>query len=538
MTVETPKLQPVRQKQAKSFFGLFLLLLGCAAALLQTSVSALYLFRSAGDLNHAGLLRAAIISLAMLAIGSLLRTGSAAAKALVRGRGNIAVAVSRACRTVFYCSVITTFTSLSLWHHAAQSPPLNALWWGLTLLVNAAPLLAFVYFFRAPGIRAKFGNEFGHRVGEAGLEMICRDSAVVVLLMLVSLLSVLIIFSVPTIRTFGFSFITGSEWRPNAIDQPVRTADGHLVYDDDGNQVTREIPPMFGALPVIWGTSVSSVIALVFAVPLSLGASIFLVRIATKWLIVPVSFLIEFLAAIPSIAYGIWGLFVMCPFLSGTLSLPHSLAWLIRVPVVGSLFHQAQTLSQLYEGTRQPLVYFNGLEPWLNHLFTQTPGLHWLASPSGGVTGRDMLAGGLILGIMVVPIITAISRDVLRNVPRAQLEGTVALGATWWESSKEMLKYSRSGLFGAVMLGLARAAGETMAITMVIGNNPQIKTSLFAPAQTMSSLLANEFAEAGGDLQRSALTEVALILLLMSLLFNVVARYLVVGKQSRSAAGA
>jgi phosphate transport system permease protein len=137
---------------------------------------------------------------------------------------------------------------------------------------------------------------------------------------------------------------------------------------------------------------------------------------------------------------------------------------------------------------------------------------------------------------MILPIITAISRDVLKSVPRAQIEGTLALGATWWQSSKEMLLFSRSALFGAVMLGLARAAGETMAITMVIGNNNRINASIFAPAQTMSSLLANEFAEASTALHRSALAEVALILLLMSLLFNVTARWLVVGGSSRTAA--
>ena len=147
-----------------------------------------------------------------------------------------------------------------------------------------------------------------------------------------------------------------------------------------------------------------------------------------------------------------------------------------------------------------------------------------------------MLCGGLMLAIMILPIITAISRDVLRAVPRAQVEGTAALGATWWQSSKEMLKYSRSGLFGAVMLGLARAAGETMAVTMVIGNNPQIKPSPFMPAQTMSSLLATQFAEADSAEHRSALFEVALILLVMSLAFNIVARYLVVGKGARTSA--
>jgi phosphate transport system permease protein len=263
-------------------------------------------------------------------------------------------------------------------------------------------------------------------MGEAALRMVSGDAAVVVLLMLLSLISVLSIFSAPTIKAFGWHFIVGREWRANVLEEPVRDTQGKLTYDEDGNQVMREIPPVFGALPVIWGTIVSSIIALLFAVPLSFGAAIFLVRIASRWLVIPVSFLIEFLAAIPSIAYGIWGLFVMCPFLQR-------------------------------------------IEPTLNRLFTATPGLHWLASPTGGVTGRDMLAGGLILGVMVVPIITAISRDVLRSVPRAQLEGTVALGATWWESSKEMLKFSRTGLFGAVMLGLARAAGETMAIIVCPG---------------------------------------------------------------------
>ncbi|HEX2973923.1 MAG TPA: ABC transporter permease subunit, partial [Tepidisphaeraceae bacterium] len=152
------------------------------------------------------------------------------------------------------------------------------------------------------------------------------------------------------------------------------------------------------------------------------------------------------------------------------------------------------------------------------------------------MTGRDMLCGGLILAIMIIPIITAVSRDVLQAVPRSQIEGSLALGATWWQSSREMLRYSRSGLFGAVMLGLARAAGETMAITMVIGNSNQIVASPFAPAQTMSSLLANEFAEASSPLHRSALIEVALILLVMSLAFNVIARYLVVGTEARTAA--
>jgi len=324
------------------------------------------------------------------------------------------------------------------------------------------------------------------------LRFLTTGSAVVVITMLVAIVSVLTYASVPSIKAFGYRFLTTVDWRPNELERPKLDSNGNVVMED-GETVTETLPPAFGALAVIWGTAISSVIALVVAVPLSMGASIFLIRIAPNWLTGPVSFLIEFLAAIPSIAYGIWGLFVMCPFLQ------------------------------------------QHIEPALNSMFAKTPGLSWLSSP-GGLTGRDMLAGGMILGIMTIPIITAISRDVLRAVPRAQIEGTVALGATWWESSKEMLKFSRSALFGAIMLGLARAAGETMAITMVIGNNNQIKSSLFAPAQTMSSLLANEFAEASTDIHRSALAEVALILLLMSLIFNVVARYFVVGKSSRTTA--
>ena len=325
------------------------------------------------------------------------------------------------------------------------------------------------------------------------LRTLTTTAAVIVLLMLAGLVAVLMVSAWPSVKAYGVHFLVSQDWRPNELDKPKKGPDGKVIMED-GETVMETIAPSFGALPVIWGTVASSIIALVLAVPLSLGASVFLVRIAASWLVAPVSFLVEFLAAIPSIAYGIWGLFVMTPFLQ------------------------------------------QHVEPALNTAFVKIPGLGWLSSPNGGVTGRDLLAGGMILGIMIIPIITAISRDVLRNVPRAQIEGTVALGATWWQSSKEMLKYSRSGLFGAIMLGLARAAGETMAITMVIGNNNQIKLSPFAPAQTMSSLLANEFAEASTDLHRGALTEVALILLLMSLVFNIVARYLVVGKGSRTAA--
>jgi phosphate transport system permease protein len=342
---------------------------------------------------------------------------------------------------------------------------------------------------------------------DALLAASARASAVVVLIMLVALLSVLGYAAMPGIKTFGLHFLVGSDWRPNPVDQPKRGPDGKLMTDEDGNTITQTLPPSFGALPVIWGTTVSSMLSLVFAVPLSLGAALFLVRIAPKILIGPVSFLIEFLAAVPSIAYGIWGLFVLAPFLQAHVEpfLQHSLG---HLPGLGWMFHETVTIAG-----------------------------HVIIRPLP-LTGRDMFCGSTVLGIMILPIITAVSRDVLRAVPRAQIEGSVALGATWWQSCVEMLKYSRSGLFGAVMLGLARAAGETMAITMVIGNNNQIRLSPFAPAQTMSSLLANEFAEASTDLHVAALCEVALVLLVMSLIFNVVARYLVVGKESRLAAAA
>lgn len=340
---------------------------------------------------------------------------------------------------------------------------------------------------------------------DSGLLTLVRASGLIVILMLVSLFAVLGYAAVPSIKTFGAKFITSSEWRPNELDRPARDALGKVIVED-GETVMETIPPAFGALPVIYGTTVSSILALIVAVPLSLGASLFLVRVAPRLrLATPLSFLIEFLAAIPSLAYGIWGLFVLAPMLQ------------------------------------------NHVEPFFHRLLGGVRGFGWLFSETvniGGVpvardlplAGRDMFCGSLILAIMVLPIITAVSRDVLKAVPRTQLEGTIAMGATWWQSSWEMLRFGRSGLFGAVMLGLARVAGETMAVTMVIGNNNRISLSPFAPAQTMSSLLANEFAEANSGLHRSALLEVALILLVMSLLLNVIARYLVVGTGSRTAA--
>jgi phosphate transport system permease protein len=331
------------------------------------------------------------------------------------------------------------------------------------------------------------------------LGVLTRGAAIGILVMLVLLLGVLFKASLPAIERFGAGFLVGTEWRANALEQPRRDAAGKLVFED-GSVVVDTIEPVFGALPVIYGTAISALIAMMIAVPLSVGAALFIVRVAPKLKIAgPVSFLIEFLASIPSIAYGIWGLFVLAPFLQ------------------------------------------RHLEPFLQRTLGKVPGFDWMFIQTvNGVerpmalTGRDMLCGGLILAIMILPVITAISRDVLKSVPRGQVEGTQALGATWWQTSWAMIVYAKSGLFGAFMLGLARAAGETMAVAMVIGNNNQIEPSPFAPAQTMASLLANEFAEASDTLHRSALLYVAMILLVMSLVFNVVARWLVLGKESRS----
>jgi phosphate transport system permease protein len=338
--------------------------------------------------------------------------------------------------------------------------------------------------------------------GDLILGSLVRISAGAVLLMMVALVSVLFVSAVPSMKRFGPAFLVTSEWRPNELEQPKRDANGKIVYED-GEMVMQTIPPEFGALPVIYGTAVSSTLSLFFAVPISLATALVLVRVAPRFKVGGVlSFLVEFLAAIPSIAYGIWGLFVLAPFL---------------------LHH---------------------IEPFLRDLLQDVPGLHWMFFQTLTIgsekverpipmAGKDMLCGSLVLAIMIIPIITAVARDVLKAVPRAQIEGSLALGSTWWQSSVLMLQYSRSGLFGAVILGLARAAGETMAVAMVIGNNTTITASPFAPAQTMSSLLANEFAEASTELHRSALLQVALILLVMSLLFNVLARWLVVGKGGR-----
>jgi len=333
---------------------------------------------------------------------------------------------------------------------------------------------------------------------------LARSATLLTLLILGALVFVLGEAAMPSIQENGAHFLVSSSWRPNELEVQKRDAAGHVVIED-GEIVTTTLPPEFGALPVIYGTAVSSLLALLFAVPVGFGAALFLVRVCKPRLGAPLSFLIEFLAAIPSIAYGMWGLMVLAPLLQDHVE--PFLRSVLDVPGLRWLFYETITVGGEQVVRELPLV------------------------------GRDMFCGGLVLGIMILPIVTAISRDVLRAVPREQIEGSLALGATWWQSSVAMLRYSRAGLLGAVLLGLARAAGETMAVTMVIGNNNQIKASIFAPAQTMSSLLANEFAEATHELHLAALIEVALVLLVMSLFFNITARVLVTGGLSGRVAG-
>ena len=290
-------------------------------------------------------------------------------------------------------------------------------------------------------------------VGDAIFRMLMFATAGLVLVIIGAMIFALADHSLLSIKAFGFRFLTSQTWDP--------------------------IKGEFGALPFIYGTVVSSLIALLISVPLSLGIAIFLVEQAPYSLSRPVGFLVELLAAIPSVVYGVWGIFVLAPFLR---------------------------------------VY---VEPPLGRWFG------WLPLFSGTITGIGLLTGGLILAIMVTPIISAVVRDVLAAVPSSQREAALALGATKWETTRVVLTNGAPGIAGAVILGLGRAVGETMAVTMVIGNRPKISASLFDPSYTIASAIANEFTEATQDIYLSALVELGLILFLVTFVVNAVARVLV-----------
>jgi phosphate transport system permease protein len=238
----------------------------------------------------------------------------------------------------------------------------------------------------------------------------------------------------------------------------------------------------FGALPALLGTLVSSLLALLLATPLALAVAVFTTEMAPPALRRPVAFLVNVLAAIPSVVYGLWGLYVLVPLLRGVV-----------MPLLG-----------------------------------ETLGLRALPLFAGPAYGPSLLAAALVLAIMILPYIAAVAREVLEAVPRSQREAALALGATRWEMIRDaILPYARAGLVGAVILGLGRALGETMAVTMVIGNRHAIPSSLFQPGYTLASLLANEFAEASGPRHVSALMAVAGLLLALTLVVNAIARWLV-----------
>jgi phosphate transport system permease protein len=291
------------------------------------------------------------------------------------------------------------------------------------------------------------------RLGDKAFEWLTLAMALTVVVLVILIGWQLWRGSSLAIQKFGFRFLATSTWDP--------------------------VAEQFGALPFIYGTLVSSMIALLIAVPLSIATAAYLTELAPLWIRQPLVSLIEMLAAIPSVILGLWGIFVMIP-------------WLRDYPF-----------------------------PFLKRI------LGWTPFFTGPIYGTSMLAGGIIIAIMILPIITSVSREILRSVPNLQREAAYALGATRWEATRiAVLSYAKRGLFGAVILGLGRALGETMAVTMVIGNTPQIAASLFKPGYTLASVIANEFTEATTDMYLQALFEIGLVLFGITILVNLLAQLL------------
>jgi phosphate transport system permease protein len=301
--------------------------------------------------------------------------------------------------------------------------------------------------------RSRISGRRGH-AGDVVFPRLTLVFALIIVGILVGFLVVLYTGALPAIRQFGLSFFTTSTWDP--------------------------VKKIFGALPSTYGTLVTSAIALLIGVPVSLGAAIFLVEVAPRWLRGPVSFFIELLAAIPSVIIGLWGIFILVPALK---------------PV----------------------------EVWLSSH------LGFLPIFKGTVfVGLNVFTAGIILTFMIIPIITAVSRDAIKAVPDTQREAMLSLGATRWETIRRaVLPYCRSGLVGAIILGLGRALGETMAVTMVIGNADELTAFLFSPGTTIASKIASSFSEASNKMMSASLIELALILFGITLLVNVIARVLV-----------
>jgi phosphate transport system permease protein len=306
----------------------------------------------------------------------------------------------------------------------------------------------------APRAEARWESLRGVNASDRVYQGVLTVLALALPFLMVVLLTQLFISALPAIKRFGPSFLWTSTWDP--------------------------VAEVYGAAPMIFGTLASSFIALLVAVPLALGVAIFLTEFAPRWLRQPVALLVELLAAIPSVVYGLWGIFVLIPFLRNYV-----------VP---------------------PLKAVLGWTPFFQGVFY----------------GNSLLAGGIILAIMIVPYIAAVSREVLLAVPSSQREAALGMGATRWEAVwTAVLPYGRAGLIGAIILGLGRALGETMAVTMVIGNRHDIGLSGLQPAYTMAAAIANEFSEATTNLYLSALFEVGLILFVITVLVNAAARLLI-----------
>ena len=303
--------------------------------------------------------------------------------------------------------------------------------------------------------------------------------ALSVLVIAVLILGLLIRASMPSVDKFGWKFLSTSTWDP--------------------------VKGIYGAWPYIFGTLMSSFLALLLAVPIGLATAIFLSELAPKWIRTPVSFMVELLAAVPSVVYGLWGVLVMVPWLRDA---KFGQGWMSETLFVKLQDHEIAWAAKFHA-------------PWiekfgLSHLIDGAPG------------GYSMMAGALILAIMILPFITAVSREVLRAVPPTQREAAFGLGATHWEAIKgPVLRYARAGIMGAIILGLARALGETMAITMVIGNGNLATASLLSPGNTLASILANQFNEADQELQYASLMQIALILFAITIVVNTLARLLI-----------
>jgi phosphate transport system permease protein len=312
-------------------------------------------------------------------------------------------------------------------------------------------------------------NEPSTRHAERSFRTVVLIAAISMIVLLVGVIIILFLDARPAVERYGFNFLISSDWDP--------------VFEN------------FGAAPFIFGTIVTSVLALILATPFAVGAALFISEYAPKTIGGILSFIIELLVAIPSVGFGLWGLYVLAPFMRGTVD-PFLRNVIGPIPVIGALF-------------------------------------------KGPTIGQDLLTASVILAIMILPTILSISREIIAQVPRLQKEGMLALGATKWEMlRKAVLPYAWSGIIGGAMLGLARAIGETMAVTMVIGNSSRaITPSLFTPGYTIASAIANQFTEADTEIYFSAIVELGLVLLLVSAVFNIIAR-LLVRRMNRQPGGA